>query len=51
MRVGGGLVKIGRHEVAFKVPWIADPTAPDTTDQDRVAAWALLTPPRDGKVS
>jgi DNA segregation ATPase FtsK/SpoIIIE-like protein len=44
MRTGGGLVKVGRHEVAFVVPWMADPTDPGTGDDDRVAAWALLPP-------
>jgi DNA segregation ATPase FtsK/SpoIIIE-like protein len=41
-RTGGGLVKVGRHEVSFVVPWIADPTAPDTSDTDRAAAWRIL---------
>jgi DNA segregation ATPase FtsK/SpoIIIE-like protein len=42
MRVGGGLVKVGRHEAPFVVPWIADPTAPETSDADRTAAWRIL---------
>jgi DNA segregation ATPase FtsK/SpoIIIE-like protein len=42
MRTGGGLVKIGRHEAPFVVPWIADPTAPGTSDADRAAAWRIL---------
>jgi len=41
-RLGGGLVKVGRHEVPFVVPWMADPTDPDTSDADREAAWRLL---------
>ncbi|HEV8652821.1 MAG TPA: hypothetical protein VG276_26400 [Actinomycetes bacterium] len=41
-RVGGGLVKVGRHEVPFAVPWMADPTSPETSDEDREAAWQLL---------
>jgi DNA segregation ATPase FtsK/SpoIIIE-like protein len=44
MRTGGGLVKVGRHEAAFVVPWMADPTDPGTSDADRVAAWSLLPP-------
>jgi hypothetical protein len=41
-RLGAGFVKLGRHEVPFVVPWLADPTDPDTSDRDRAAAWALL---------
>jgi hypothetical protein len=44
-RLGAGFVKLGRHEVGFVVPWLADPTDPDTSDQDRQAAWALLPRP------
>jgi len=41
-RLGAGFVKLGRHEVPFVVPWLADPTDPDTSERDRAAAWALL---------
>lgn len=44
-RLGAGFVKVGRHEVKFVVPWLADPTDPDTSDGDRQAAWNLLHPP------
>lgn len=44
-RLGAGFVKVGRHEVKFVVPWLADPTDPDTSDADRQAAWALLPHP------
>jgi DNA segregation ATPase FtsK/SpoIIIE-like protein len=44
-RLGAGFVKVGRHEVKFVVPWLADPTDPDTSDADRQAAWALLPRP------
>jgi DNA segregation ATPase FtsK/SpoIIIE-like protein len=43
-RLGAGFVKVGRHEVKFVVPWLADPTDPDTSDADRQAAWKLLHP-------
>ena len=43
-RLGAGFVKVGRHEVKFVVPWLADPTDPDTSDADRHAAWKLLHP-------
>jgi len=44
-RLGAGFVKVGRHEVKFVVPWLADPTDPDTSESDRQAAWALLPHP------
>lgn len=44
-RLGAGFVKLGRHEVGFVVPWLADPTAPETSDADRETAWALLPRP------
>jgi hypothetical protein len=47
-RPGAGFVKVGSHEVRFVVPWLADPTDPDTSDADRQAAWDLLPrPPED----
>ena len=46
-RHGHGFVKVGRHEVKFRTPWLADPTDPDTSDRDRQAAWDLLFPPKD----
>lgn len=46
-RLGAGLVKAGRFEVPFVVPWLADPTDPDTSDKDRQAAWDLLPAPVD----
>jgi len=45
-RVGGGLVKVGRHEAAFVTPFMADPTDPATSEADRDAARRLL--PRHG---
>src|SRR6266542_2157518 len=45
LRKGGGLLRVGRHEVAFQVPWMADPTAPDASEADRQAAWRLLPAP------
>ena len=50
-RTGGGLVVAGRHRVAFVVPWMADPTDPDTSDADREAAWRLLPRPVPGEVA
>jgi energy-coupling factor transporter ATP-binding protein EcfA2 len=44
-RHGAAFAKLGRHEVAFVVPWLADPTAPETSDEDREAAWRLLPRP------
>lgn len=44
-RMGAGFVKVGRHEVGFVVPWLADPLDPDTSDDDRAAAWSLLPHP------
>lgn len=43
--LGGGLVRAGRHEVPFKVPFVADPTSPETTAGDRAAAWRRLPDP------
>ncbi len=48
LQVGGGLLRVGRHEVAFKTPWLADPTSPETSEGDRAAAWRLL--PRPARV-
>jgi DNA segregation ATPase FtsK/SpoIIIE-like protein len=47
-RLGGGLIKVGRHEAPFVVPWMADPTDPGTSDADREAAWRLLPAPVQG---
>jgi DNA segregation ATPase FtsK/SpoIIIE-like protein len=44
-RLGAGFVKVGKLEVPFVVPWLADPTDPATTDRDRDAAWSLLPRP------
>jgi hypothetical protein len=44
-RLGAAFVKLGRHEVPFVVPWLADPTDPATSDDDRAAAWRLLPGP------
>lgn len=44
-RPGAAFVKLGRHEVGFVVPWLADPTDPATSDDDREAAWRLLPRP------
>jgi len=50
-RLGGGLIVVGRHRVKFKVPWLADPTDPGTSDTDREAAWRLLPAPVPGEVA
>jgi hypothetical protein len=44
-RLGAGFVKVGKYEVPFVVPWLADPTDPATSERDRAAAWALLPRP------
>jgi hypothetical protein len=44
-RLGAAFAKLGRSEVPFVVPWLADPTDPATSDADRAAAWALLPRP------
>lgn len=44
-RLGAAFAKLGRHEVGFVVPWLADPTDPATSDEDREAAWRLLPRP------
>jgi energy-coupling factor transporter ATP-binding protein EcfA2 len=44
-RHGAAFAKLGRHEVALVVPWLADPLDPATSDADRDAAWRLLPHP------
>ncbi len=51
VELGGALIQVGRHEVGFRVPWLADPTDPETSDTDRQAAWALLPPRLDPTVA
>ena len=46
-RLGAGMVRAGKYEVPFFTPWLADPTDPDTSDEDRQAAWDLLPAPVD----
>jgi hypothetical protein len=44
-RRGLGMIQMGDYEVAYKTPWMADPLHPETTDEDREAAWRLLPAP------
>jgi DNA segregation ATPase FtsK/SpoIIIE-like protein len=48
---GAGLLRVGRHEVGFQVPWMADPTDPAVKPEDRQAAWRLLPTPVSVEVS
>jgi DNA segregation ATPase FtsK/SpoIIIE-like protein len=41
----GALLRVGRHEVEFKVARLADPTDPTVSEADRRAAWEELPPP------
>ena len=34
-RLGAGMVRAGKYEVPFVVPWLCDPTDPDSSDEDR----------------
>lgn len=44
-RRGLGMIQMGDYEVAYKTPWMADPLHPETSDEDRQKAWALLPSP------
>jgi FtsK/SpoIIIE family len=41
-RKGIGMIKVARHEQAFKTGFMADPLHWETSDKDREAAWRLL---------
>ena len=41
-RKGIGMIKVARHETAFKTGFMADPLHWETSDTDREAAWRLL---------
>jgi len=51
MEQGEALVRVGRREVRYNVPWLADGTDLEATAADRRAAWAAIPRPVEERIA